>query len=152
MPKLTYRDSGVDLAIYEESMARLPKLLRQTHCPRVMPWNNGFAGLFQLDFADGLFSRKYEQPVLVSCTDGVGTKLLVAQMADSPDSGKCSDACQPSTDSHLGHGSVGIDLVAMCVNDAICCGIFWCCCNAVGAGRRIRLSRFCFAVASCCRE
>jgi phosphoribosylformylglycinamidine cyclo-ligase len=122
MPKLTYRDSGVDLAIYEESMARLPKLLRQTHCPRVMPWNNGFAGLFQLDFADGLFSRKYEQPVLVSCTDGVGTKLLVAQMADSPDSGKCSDARQPSTDRHLGHGSVGIDLVAMCVNDAICCG------------------------------
>ena len=103
MPKLTYKDSGVDLQTYQESMARLPRLLKQTHCPRVLPWNNGFAGLFCLDFAGGLFSRNYEQPVLVSCTDGVGTKLKVAQMVGR-------------------HDSVGIDLVAMCVNDAICCG------------------------------
>jgi phosphoribosylformylglycinamidine cyclo-ligase len=103
MQKITYRDAGVDLETYQESMARLPTLLRQTHCPRVLPWNNGFAGLFQLDFAGGLFSRNYEHPVLVSCTDGVGTKLKVAQLAGR-------------------HDSVGIDLVAMCVNDAICCG------------------------------
>lgn len=103
MQKITYRDAGVDLQTYQESMARLPSLLRRTHCPRVMPWNNGFAGLFQLDFAGGLFSRNYEHPVLVSCTDGVGTKLKVAQLAGR-------------------HISVGIDLVAMCVNDAICCG------------------------------
>jgi phosphoribosylformylglycinamidine cyclo-ligase len=103
MQKITYRDAGVDLEIYRESLARLPALLRRTHCPRVLPWNNGFAGLFQLDFSGGLFSRNYEHPVLVSCTDGVGTKLKVAQLA-----GK--------------HQTVGIDLVAMCVNDAICCG------------------------------
>ncbi len=103
MQKITYRDAGVDLETYQESMARLPTLLRRTHCPRVLPWNNGFAGLFQLDFAGGLFSRNYEHPVLVSCTDGVGTKLKVAQLTGH-------------------HGSVGIDLVAMCVNDAICCG------------------------------
>ena len=101
--KLSYKESGVDLQTYQESMSRLPKLLRRTHCPRVMPWNNGFAGLFALDFDGGLFSRNYQEPVLVSGTDGVGTKLKVAQMLGR-------------------HDTVGIDLVAMCVNDTICCG------------------------------
>ncbi len=77
--------------------------MRRTHCPRVMPWNNGFAGLFRLDFAGGLFSRNYQEPVLVSGTDGVGTKLKVAQLVGR-------------------HDTIGIDLVAMCVNDIICCG------------------------------
>jgi phosphoribosylformylglycinamidine cyclo-ligase len=103
MAKLTYKDSGVDLATYEESMSRLPRLMRRTHCPRVLPWDNGFAGLFKMDFSGGLFARNYQEPVLVSCTDGVGTKLKVAQMVGR-------------------HDTVGIDLVAMCVNDAICCG------------------------------
>jgi phosphoribosylformylglycinamidine cyclo-ligase len=103
MSKITYRESGVDLETYRESMSRLPALMRRTHCPRVLPWNNGFAGLFSLDFTGGLFSRNYSDPVLVSCTDGVGTKLKVAQLAGQ-------------------HHTVGIDLVAMCVNDAICCG------------------------------
>ncbi|MDX1963107.1 MAG: phosphoribosylformylglycinamidine cyclo-ligase [Pirellulales bacterium] len=103
MAKVTYKDAGVDLEIYRQSMARLPRLLHRTYCPRVLPLDGGFAGLFQLDFADKLFARKYQQPVLVSCTDGVGTKLKVAQLA-----GK--------------HDTVGIDLVAMSVNDALCCG------------------------------
>ncbi|HEX6960741.1 MAG TPA: phosphoribosylformylglycinamidine cyclo-ligase [Lacipirellula sp.] len=103
MAKLTYKDSGVDLATYEESMSRLPRLMRRTHCPRVLPWEGGFAGLFKMDFSGGLFARNYQEPVLVSCTDGVGTKLKVAQMVGR-------------------HDTVGIDLVAMCVNDAICCG------------------------------
>lgn len=103
MEKITYRDAGVDLETYQESMARLPALLKRTHCSRVLPWSNGYAGLFQLDFSEGLFSRNYQQPVLVSCTDGVGTKLKVAQSTGR-------------------HSSIGIDLVAMCVNDAICCG------------------------------
>src|SRR6185436_15087805 len=103
MAKTSYKDSGVDLDVYAESMARLPRLLRRTHSPRVLPAEGGFAGLFQLDFSDGLFSRKYQDPVLVSCTDGVGTKLKVAQMAGV-------------------HNTVGIDLVAMCVNDALCFG------------------------------
>jgi phosphoribosylformylglycinamidine cyclo-ligase len=99
----TYKDSGVDLDIYAESMSRLPRLLRRTHSPRVLPAEGGFAGLFQLDFSDGLFARRYKDPVLVSGTDGVGTKLKVAQQAGV-------------------HNTVGIDLVAMCVNDVLCCG------------------------------
>lgn len=103
MSKLTYKDSGVDLATYEQSMARLPRLMRRTHCPRVLPNEGGFAGLFKLDFAGGLFARNYVEPVLVSCTDGVGTKLKIAQMVGR-------------------HDTIGVDLVAMCVNDAICSG------------------------------
>ena len=103
MAKATYKDSGVDLDVYRESMSRLPRLLRRTHSPRVLANEGGFAGLFQLDFADGLFARKYKDPVLVSGTDGVGTKLKVAQRAGV-------------------HNTVGIDLVAMCVNDVLCCG------------------------------
>jgi phosphoribosylformylglycinamidine cyclo-ligase len=103
MAKATYKDSGVDLAVYEESMARLPRLLRRTHSPRVLANEGGFAGLFQLDFSKGLFARNYQEPVLVSGTDGVGTKLKVAQLAGR-------------------HDTVGIDLVAMCVNDILCCG------------------------------
>ena len=103
MAKATYKDAGVDLEIYRQSMARLPRLLHRTYSPRVIRNDGGFAGLFQLDFASALFARKYQDPVLVSCTDGVGTKLKVANL--------------------LGvHNTVGIDLVAMSVNDAICCG------------------------------
>jgi phosphoribosylformylglycinamidine cyclo-ligase len=103
MPKVTYKDAGVDLETYRESMSRLPRLLQRTHCPRVLSANNGFAGLFQLDLVGGLFAQNYQDPVLVACTDGVGTKLKVAQLVGR-------------------HQSVGIDLVAMCVNDAICHG------------------------------
>ena len=99
----TYKDSGVDLDLYRQSMARLPPLLHRTFTPRVIPLDGGFAGLFQLDFANHLFARRYQDPVLVSCTDGVGTKLKVAQLAGR-------------------HDTVGIDLVAMSVNDALCCG------------------------------
>lgn len=103
MAKVTYKDAGVDLDIYRESMARLPHLLRRTYSPRVLPLDGGFAGLFQLDFDSPLFARKYHQPVLVSCTDGVGTKLKVANLAGV-------------------HNTIGIDLVAMSINDALCCG------------------------------
>jgi len=103
MAKATYKDAGVDLDVYRQSMARLPNLLSRTFTPRVIPLEGGFAGLFQLDFADHLFARNYKQPVLVSCTDGVGTKLKVAMAMGV-------------------HNTVGIDLVAMSVNDALCCG------------------------------
>ena len=78
MAKATYKDAGVDLEVYRQSMARLPRLLHRTYSPRVIKLDGGFAGLFQLDFASPLFARRYENPVLVSCTDGVGTKLKVA--------------------------------------------------------------------------
>jgi phosphoribosylformylglycinamidine cyclo-ligase len=100
---LTYKDSGVDLEVYEQSMARLPRLMHRTFSPRVLQLDGGFAGLFELDFSSRLFARNYQSPVLVACTDGVGTKLKVACLAQR-------------------HDTVGIDLVAMCVNDAICCG------------------------------
>jgi len=103
MAKATYKDAGVDLDVYAESMARLPRLIARTNTPRVLKLEGGFAGLFQLDFSNHLFARRYQEPVLVACTDGVGTKLKVASLTGV-------------------HSTVGIDLVAMCVNDALCCG------------------------------
>jgi phosphoribosylformylglycinamidine cyclo-ligase len=103
MAKATYKDAGVDLEVYRQAMARLPRLLARTYTPRVIPLEGGFAGLFQLDFQNRLFARRYQDPVLVSCTDGVGTKLKVAVAMGV-------------------HHTVGIDLVAMSVNDALCCG------------------------------
>ena len=103
MAKATYKDAGVDLDVYQESMSRLPKLMQRTFSPRVMRLDGGFAGRFKVDFKNGLFSRGYQNPILVSGTDGVGTKLKVASLTDR-------------------HDTVGIDLVAMCVNDVICCG------------------------------
>jgi phosphoribosylformylglycinamidine cyclo-ligase len=98
----TYSSAGVDLELYREGMARLPAHMRRTQCPRVLSPEGGFAALFALDFR-GLFTRGYEEPLLVSCTDGVGTKLKVAVAAGV-------------------HHTVGIDLVAMSVNDALCTG------------------------------
>ena len=98
----TYSSAGVNLELYREGMARLPAHMRRTQCPRVMSQEGGFAALFALDFK-GLFARGYEDPLLVSCTDGVGTKLKVAIETGV-------------------HHTVGIDLVAMSVNDALCTG------------------------------
>ncbi|MBQ9370967.1 MAG: phosphoribosylformylglycinamidine cyclo-ligase [Thermoguttaceae bacterium] len=105
MEKATYKSSGVDLDVYAESMSRLPKIVGKTFSPRVLRLDGGFAGLFQLNglVKEGGATRNYEDPVLVSCTDGVGTKIKIA--------------CQTNR-----HSTVGIDLVAMSVNDAICCG------------------------------
>ena len=104
MAKATYKDSGVDLDLYRNAMSRLTGLMERTETPRVRRLPGGFAGMFQLDFEKGSpFRRNYEDPVLISCTDGVGTKLKIAIAMNS-------------------HETVGIDLVAMSVNDAICCG------------------------------
>ena len=102
MSGATYSSAGVNLEVYREGMARLPAHMRRTQCPRVMSQEGGFAALFALDFK-GLFARGYEDPLLVSCTDGVGTKLKLAVQAGI-------------------HHTVGIDLVAMSVNDALCTG------------------------------
>ena len=103
MSGVSYKDSGVDLDVYNDAMKRLPKLMHRTFSPRVKQLDGGFAGLFQLDFDCNLFRRNYEKPILVSGADGVGTKLKVAQKLGR-------------------HDTIGIDLVAMCVNDTICCG------------------------------
>lgn len=99
---LTYKSAGLDLKLYDQAMARLPALMQQTHTPRVMDLPGGFAGLFRLG-KSRKFDRNYDDPVLVSGTDGVGTKLKIAAMAES-------------------YETVGIDLVAMSVNDCLCLG------------------------------
>lgn len=97
MTSLTYQSAGVDLGLYNQAMGRLPALMKRTHTPRVIDLADGFAGLLRLDAA------RYTDPVLASGTDGVGTKLKVAIQAKKFD-------------------TVGIDLVAMCVNDVLCVG------------------------------
>jgi phosphoribosylformylglycinamidine cyclo-ligase len=101
--RVDYRTAGVDLDVYEETMRRLPHLLRRTYTPRVIDWPGGFAGLFRLNDNVGLLSRTYRDPVLVASTDGVGTKLKLAVATGR-------------------HRTVGIDLVAMSVNDCLCAG------------------------------
>src|SRR5437016_4271723 len=100
---LTYKASGLDLDLYEQTINAMGPLLRRTHSPRVLDGFGGFASLFSLDYNTRLFSRNYRRPVLVACTDGVGSKLKVAALARKYD-------------------TVGIDLVAMSVNDALCSG------------------------------
>src|SRR5437870_2314650 len=82
MAKLTYRDAGLDLDLYEQSLAAMPPLLKRTHSPRVLDGFGGFASLFSLDYNSRLFAKNYRHPVLVTCTDGVGSKLKVASLAN----------------------------------------------------------------------
>ena len=88
----TYRDAGVDIDAGDEFVDRIKPLVRSTFRPEVLADLGGFGGLFRLQ------AKKYGDPVLVSGTDGVGTKLKIAFLMDK-------------------HDTVGIDLVAMCVND-----------------------------------
>lgn len=98
MTELNYRSAGVDLELYEQAMQRLPALMKRTHTAGVMDLPGGFAGLFRLGAV-----RQWKDPVLVSGTDGVGTKIKVAIQASR-------------------YSTIGIDLVAMCVNDCLCLG------------------------------
>jgi len=99
----TYRDAGVDLDAADEVVRKISHAVRRTHGPRVLPSHGGFAGLFRLDHDAKLFARHYREPVLVSCTDGVGSKVLIAAQMKRYD-------------------TVGLDLVAMSVNDLLTCG------------------------------
>ncbi len=100
---MTYKSAGVDLEAADQMVDRIRPLVRRTFSPRVLDDFGGFAGAFRLDYASGLLKRNYRNPVLMACTDGVGTKLMVALAAKKLD-------------------TVGIDLVAMSVNDLICNG------------------------------
>ncbi len=94
MSQLTYRDAGVDIDAGNKAVDLMKKHVRSTYRPEVLGDIGGFGGLFALDVA------KYRQPVLVSGTDGVGTKLCIAFMTDK-------------------HDTIGQDAVAMCVNDIL---------------------------------
>lgn len=95
---LTYAQAGVDLERYDAFTATIPQLVRRTHGPRVIQNPGGFGALFRLDYNQKLFQRNYKDPVLVACADGVGTKIRIAQQMGVYD-------------------TIGIDLVAMNVND-----------------------------------
>lgn len=93
---LTYADAGVDINRGDAFVDRIAPLAKRTLRPEVLGGLGGFGGLFAL-------GQKYKDPVLVSGTDGVGTKLKLAFATDR-------------------HSTIGIDLVAMCVNDVLCSG------------------------------
>lgn len=94
---LTYKDAGVDKEAGYREVQLIKGLIKKTHVPGVLSDIGGFSGLFQLD------TSKYKEPVLVSGTDGVGTKLKLAFIMDK-------------------HNTIGEDCVAMCVNDILCQG------------------------------
>ena len=91
---LSYKDAGVDIDAANQSVEMIKKWVGRTKRPEVLTDIGSFGGFFALD------NNKYREPVLVSGTDGVGTKLKIAQLMGV-------------------HDSVGIDLVAMCVNDIL---------------------------------
>jgi phosphoribosylformylglycinamidine cyclo-ligase len=99
----TYRDAGVDLEAGDRFTGALQGLVRKTYGPQVIDAPGGFAGLFALKGTGALFDPPLRDPVLVACTDGVGTKVLLAAETKRFD-------------------TVGIDLVAMSVNDLLVCG------------------------------
>ena len=94
---LSYLDAGVDIDAGNELVERIKPAVKSTNRSGVITGLGGFGGLFQLD------TERYKQPLLVSGTDGVGTKLLLARQLNT-------------------HDTIGIDLVAMCVNDILTCG------------------------------
>ena len=93
----SYKAAGVDVTAGYESVELMKEHVKRTVIPGVVSGIGGFGGLFQPDLSG------MEEPVLVSGTDGVGTKLKIAMLLDK-------------------HDTIGIDAVAMCVNDVVCCG------------------------------
>jgi phosphoribosylformylglycinamidine cyclo-ligase len=94
---LSYLDAGVDIDAGNALVERIKPAVKSTNRTGVVTGLGGFGGLFQLD------TDRYKEPVLVSGTDGVGTKLLLARQLQR-------------------HDTIGIDLVAMCINDILTCG------------------------------
>jgi len=94
---LSYRDAGVDIDAGNELIERIKPAVRSTMRPEVLTGLGGFGALFEMDL------DRWRKPLLVSGTDGVGTKLVLARQMGR-------------------HDTIGIDLVAMCVNDILTCG------------------------------
>ena len=94
MSSLTYKDSGVDITKGNQLIEKIKPIAKATLRPGVLAGLGGFGAMFEIPI------DRYKNPVLISGTDGVGTKLMVAEMLNK-------------------HDTIGIDLVAMCVNDLI---------------------------------
>ena len=128
MQKITYKDSGVDIDAGNESVKLIKDAVRATYRAEVMGDLGGFGGLFAL--------QKYNNPVLVSGTDGVGTKLKIAFMLDR-------------------HDTIGQDAVAMCVNDILVQGaepLFFLDYLAVGKLEPEKVAEIVKGVARACKE
>ena len=126
----TYVGAGVDIDAGEAAVARIKDHVRSTFRPEVIGDIGGFGGLFQFP------SHRFAHPVLVSSTDGVGTKAMVAQQAGRFD-------------------SIGVDLVAMCVDDIACAGaepLFFLDYIAVGSLDPDHIDQLVSGVATGCRE
>ena len=128
MEKMTYKDSGVDIDAGNESVKLIKDSVRATYRPEVLGDLGGFGGLFAL--------KKYDEPILVSGTDGVGTKLKIAFMLDK-------------------HDTIGQDAVAMCVNDILVQGaepLFFLDYLAVGKLEPLKVAEIVKGVANACKE
>ena len=128
--KLTYKDAGVDIDAGNHSVQLIKDCVKATYRPEVLGDLGGFGGLFALQ------ASKYKEPVLVSGTDGVGTKLRLAFMLDK-------------------HDTIGQDAVAMCVNDILVQGaepLFFLDYLAVGKLDPEQVADVVKGVASACRE
>ena len=128
--KLTYRDAGVDIDAGNRAVELMKASVRSTYRPGVIGDIGGFGGLFALD------KSRYEEPVLVSGTDGVGTKLRLAFMADK-------------------HNTIGQDAVAMSVNDVLVQGaepLFFLDYIAVDKVRAEQVADIVSGVANACKE
>ncbi len=125
---IDYKSAGVDVEAGYEAVRLMRNDVKRTFRPEVLTDIGGFGGLFSLD------KSKYEEPVLVSGTDGVGTKLKVAFLMDK-------------------HDTVGIDAVAMCVNDIVCGGaepLFFLDYIALGKNRPEKVAQIVKGVAEGC--
>lgn len=100
---LTYKSSGVDIDANDVMVEKIKHSMKRTYDPRVISRHGGFAGLMRLDFREKLLRRGYKDPVLAAGADGVGSKLLLGIEWNRID-------------------DLGIDLVAMNVNDVLTCG------------------------------
>ena len=97
---LSYEQSGVSIDANDEMVEQIQSYVSSTFGPRVIRLKNAFAGMFRLDYDERLFKKNYKSPVLVACTDGVGSKVQLTAKIKRFD-------------------TVGIDLVAMNVNDML---------------------------------
>lgn len=129
--QITYKDAGVDIDEGARAVDAIRASVKSTYRPEVIGDIGGFGGLFSVAAL-----KQMDDPILVSGTDGVGTKIALAQMA-----GK--------------HDTVGIDLVAMCVNDVLACGaepLFFLDYVAIGKLRSDHISQVVGGIAEGCRQ